>query len=241
VGGCGRHLCVSTRCEPERRALGGGYPTSEPPRWSRRDPAEEVALVAQSRRELLLRAHRHRLRREDLEDCYSQATLELLAHAREGGAFSSRAHVANALEQRFLSRVHDRRRALTGRSPMQAALNAALSLGGAGEEEVEIVDLRADVERRAMLRFELQLLERVAPALTFDQRLVIACQVGLQMRRGEFCHRFGWSPEKYRKVAQRARLRLRRLLAEAAEIEMARARAEVSCARKCPPSGAVSE
>ena len=28
----------------------------------------------------------------------------------------------------------------------------------------------------------------------------------------EFCHRFGWSKEKYRKVAQRARARLRELL-----------------------------
>ena len=37
------------------------------------------------RRELLLRVHRHRLRKEDLEDCYSQATLELLAQARAGG------------------------------------------------------------------------------------------------------------------------------------------------------------
>lgn len=173
--------------------------------------------MAQARRELLLGAHRHRLRREDLEDCYSQATLELLASARKGGVFSTRAHAENVLEQRFLSRVYDRRRALTGRSPMQAALHTALSLGGAGEREVEIVDERADVERLAMLRFELGLLERVAPALSSDQRLVLACQVGLQMTRGEFCRRYGWSPEKYRKVAQRARLRLRRLLAEAAE------------------------
>jgi hypothetical protein len=29
----------------------------------------------------------------------------------------------------------------------------------------------------------------------------------------EFCRRFGWSKEKYRKVAQRARARLRELLA----------------------------
>jgi DNA-directed RNA polymerase specialized sigma24 family protein len=177
--------------------------------------------VAQARRELLLRAHRHRLRREDLEDCYSQATVELLAHARENRALVTREHVANILEQRFLSRVYDRRRALIGRSPMQAALHTALSLGGAGGDEVEIVDERADVERLTMLRFELELLERVAPALSSDQRLVLACQVGMQMSRGEFCGRYGWTPEKYRKVAQRARLRLRRLLAEA-EAEPAR-------------------
>jgi hypothetical protein len=123
--------------------------------------------------------------------------------------------MANVLEQRFLSRVCDRRRALTGRSPMQAALHTAISLSGGVEGEIEIVDERADVERLAMLRFELGLLERVAPALSNDQRLVLACQVGLQMTRDEFCRRYGWSSEKYRKVAQRGRRRLRRLLAEA--------------------------
>ena len=33
------------------------------------------------------------------------------------------------------------------------------------------------------------------------------------MSRGEFCRRYNWSTEKYRKVAQRARARLRRLMA----------------------------
>jgi hypothetical protein len=63
---------------------------------ARSDPAQEVALVARARRELLLRVHGHRLRREDLEDCYSQATLELVALARKGREFASRLHVANA-------------------------------------------------------------------------------------------------------------------------------------------------
>jgi hypothetical protein len=48
-----------------------------------------VALVARARRDLLLRAHRRRLRREDLEDCYSQAALELVARALKGAKFSS--------------------------------------------------------------------------------------------------------------------------------------------------------
>jgi hypothetical protein len=52
-------------------------------------PAEEVARVARERRELLLRAHRFRLRREDLEDCYSQATLELVLAARRGASYSN--------------------------------------------------------------------------------------------------------------------------------------------------------
>lgn len=53
------------------------------------DPAEEVAIVARAKRDLVLRANHFRLRREDLEDCYSQATLELVAHVRNGGAFAN--------------------------------------------------------------------------------------------------------------------------------------------------------
>lgn len=49
---------------------------------------ETVALVARAKREVLLRVHRRRLRPEDLEDCFSQATLELIAAARRGGAFA---------------------------------------------------------------------------------------------------------------------------------------------------------
>lgn len=179
-----------------------------------RDPADQVALVARARREPLLKAHRHRLGREDLEDCYSQATLELIARARRGGTFAGSAHIANALEQRFLSRVLDMRRALSGRSPLQTALHSALTIAPCGEDGWEPADLRASVEERVMLRSQLEWLLRAADELTADQRMVLACQVGLQMSALEFCRRYGWSIEKYRKVAQRARARLRRLAGE---------------------------
>jgi DNA-directed RNA polymerase specialized sigma24 family protein len=172
-----------------------------------------LAQVAHAKREILLRVHRHRLRKEDLEDCYSQATLELLAHTGRGGHFSSRAHAANALEQRFLSRIHDRRRALSGRSPMQAAIETALPLDCFEPEQPELVDVRAELETLVLLREELRRVESVARELTPDQQLILACQVGMQMGRAEFCRRYGWTPEKYRKVAQRARAQLRRLLA----------------------------
>jgi DNA-directed RNA polymerase specialized sigma24 family protein len=175
------------------------------------DAAEEVALVARAKRELLLRVHRHRLRAEDLEDCYSQATLELLAHARRGGRFASRLHLANTLEQRFVSRVRDRRRALSGRSPMQAALEAAMSLDRTSEE-IEVVDLRAELETLVMLRHDLRRVQAHAQRLTDDQRLVLAAQVG-QISPADFCRIHDWSSEKYRKVAQRARTRLRSLMA----------------------------
>jgi DNA-directed RNA polymerase specialized sigma24 family protein len=172
------------------------------------DPAEDVALVIAARRGLLLHAHRHRLRREDLEDCYSQASLELVVQARTGRVFHSRRHVENAVEQRFLSRIQDRRRALGGRSPMQAAFERASPIG---EQHLEIADARSEPEQLVMLRQQLRRLEQLARELTDDQRLVIAWQLG-ENGRAEFCERFGWSPEKYRKVAQRARARLRELM-----------------------------
>jgi DNA-directed RNA polymerase specialized sigma24 family protein len=168
--------------------------------------------VARARRDLMLRAHRHRLRREDLEDCYSQATLELVTRALKGATFSSRSHIENTLEQRFVSRIHDRRRALGGRSPMQAALETAMSIGAADEQQIEIIDARAELEKLVILRHELRRLEALARReLTVDQRMVLAAQLG-QMSRADFCRRFKWSDEKYRKVAQRGRARLRRLM-----------------------------
>jgi DNA-directed RNA polymerase specialized sigma24 family protein len=171
-----------------------------------------VALVARARRELLLRAHRHRLRAEDLEDCYSQATLELVAYTRRGGRFASRLHLANTLEQRFVSRIRDRRRALSGRSPMQAALEAAMPLDCAAEKQIDIVDVRAELEALVILRHDLRRVRALAQQLSADQRLVLAAQLG-QISRADFCRLHGWSPEKYRKVAQRARARLSSLMA----------------------------
>jgi DNA-directed RNA polymerase specialized sigma24 family protein len=169
--------------------------------------------VAHAKREVLLRAYRHLLRREDLEDCYSQATLELLAQARRGVTFAGARHVANTLELRYVSRVRDLRRALAGRSPIQAALGSALSLGGVEEPELAIVDRRADVEELALLRIEVRQVQRAAQRLSVDQRLVLASQL-LGTRCADFCREFGWSTEKYRKVAQRGRARLRRLASD---------------------------
>ncbi len=218
------------------------------------DRVQEMALVAQARRELLLRSHRHRLRKEDLEDCYGQATLELLAQARAGGGLASgakggvsgapvgargapggpaaapagapgarseapgaprapmtRAHMANLLEQRFVSRIQDRLRALGGRSPAQAVLDHALPLSDAANG-IEVADVRAEIERIVMLRSDLRSLGQVIHELTPDQRLVLVSLAGEEVECAEFCERHGWSKEKYRKVSQRARARLRELL-----------------------------
>jgi DNA-directed RNA polymerase specialized sigma24 family protein len=180
-----------------------------------RDLSEEVAAVASAKRGLLLRVHRHRLRPEDLEDCYSQATLELIAHVKAGGSFACRSHIANALELRFISRARDRHRAFGGRSPTLAALERADRLGAVPGEGPEIVDRRAAVDEHVIVRDELRRAVSLMRLLTPDQRLVLRSQLA-----GEPCARLcakrGWSREKYRKVAQRARARLRALMAETA-------------------------
>lgn len=172
-----------------------------------------MAAVAAAKREVLLRVHRHRLRREDLEDAYAQASLELVVLARRGRPFASRAHLANSLEQRFLARVQDRRRAVSGRSPIAAALEGAVPFG-AGEDAVEIPDERADPLRVAIGRDELARLRRHLYALTPDQRLLLESQLS-EITCEELCASRGWTREKYRKVAQRARGRMRSLMAEA--------------------------
>jgi DNA-directed RNA polymerase specialized sigma24 family protein len=184
-----------------------------------------VALVVCSRRERLLAVHRHRLAREDLEDCYSQATLELLARAGRCEGFLNKAHIVNALEQRFLSRIHDRRRALSGRSPIEMAIATALPLGGRWQGEVEIHDARADIERLTLLRHDLRRISELSLELSPDQRLVLASQLTGETKPGEFCRVHDWSLEKYRKVGQRARARLARLLA-----------GEVTCPAGAQPS-----
>jgi DNA-directed RNA polymerase specialized sigma24 family protein len=170
----------------------------------------------------MLRVHRHRLRREDLEDCYSQATLELIVHVKAGGSFAGRRHIANALELRFVSRARDRRRALSGRSPIQAALEQAETLAAAVGEGVEIVDRGAAVDAQVILRDELRRLAQTTRMLSADQRLVLASQLGGETC-AQLCGRCGWSREKYRKVAQRARARLQALMGEADVPRRARA------------------
>ncbi|MGH2834615.1 MAG: hypothetical protein ACRDKD_00275 [Solirubrobacteraceae bacterium] len=192
------------------------------------DPSEAVALVARERREALLAVHAHQLGRAELEDCYSQATLEMLARARRprgsireaggaaGGPFLSGEHIANALDQRLRSRVQDRRRALAGRSPIEAAMAWAVPLPPC-EEGASIcrllIDRRADVVQTALLREELVRIVRFSRELTRDQRLLLSSQVGAEQTPSAFCAQHGWSLEKYRKVGQRARARLNALLA----------------------------
>jgi DNA-directed RNA polymerase specialized sigma24 family protein len=182
---------------------------------------DAVAAVAARKRELLLRAYRDRLPVEDLEDCFSQATLELLLRARlaergAGRGFEGVAHIANALEQKLRSRIQDRLRARGGRSAIEAALAGAVPIGAPGEGGIEIADCRSAIEDTVVRRIHLRDMLRLARRLSFDQRLLLSTQLQLDLSAREFCERFGWSLDKYRKVDQRARARLRALAAETA-------------------------
>ncbi len=127
--------------------------------------SQEMALVAQARRALLLRTHRHRLCKEDLEDCFSQATLELLAKAREGrrrwGLVPEPARTWRTCSSSASSRASTTIAARCGgRSPALAALAHARRLGD-GADGFEVADVRAEIERIVTLRTDLRSLGQV--------------------------------------------------------------------------------
>ena len=164
--------------------------------------------VFAAKRSVLLRVHRRRLpEREDLEDSLAQAAMELSVAAIAGRLSSEPSLVAVALETRFLSRVIDRQRALAGRSAIRSAERQALPI----DQVAERVAARDEVFQQVVARDELAALLRRLARLTSDQRLVIAHELfgRDEARRAEFCARHGWTLAKYRKVAQRARARLR--------------------------------
>ena len=109
---------------------------------------------------------------------------------------------------------------MSGRSPIQAANHTALRPvvdqegGGETSPVAAVADPVADVAARVADRDDVRRLRELADELTADQRLVLACQVALDMECQGFCARFGWSAEKFRKVAQRGRARLRVLVAD---------------------------
>jgi hypothetical protein len=163
--------------------------------------AEGVAAVLAAEGDLL-RVHRRRLPREDLEDCLGQAVLELVG--RRGPTGSPTRHIDNALEKKLLSRVTDRQRWLSSRArvfgPHDEATGAtaglvsddgALDIPAADAGPAEAVGDREDLRRH----------HEVAAELPDEERPVLACQVSLGMGTREFCERFRWTPAKFRRVA----------------------------------------
>jgi DNA-directed RNA polymerase specialized sigma24 family protein len=180
-----------------------------------RTPDELVGRVAARQRETLLDSYRRVLPREDLEDALGQAVLEILLAGRRR-TFADECHLANALHQKFRSRIIDRRRALAGRSPIERALATSMRVQPVGELSLDVADPCAEVEGKVVALDELRRIIRVAgEQLTADQRAVITHAAG-GGRRAEFIAQHGWGSEKYRKVGQRGRARLRRALAASA-------------------------
>lgn len=103
---------------------------------------------------------------------------------------------------------------MRGRSGIEAAMAQALPVDGTQPGGADLEDRAAAVERQVLARTELKVVREVMADLTRDQQLVLASQVLVDLEPADFCRRYGWSVEKYRKVAQRARGRLRSLVDE---------------------------
>jgi DNA-directed RNA polymerase specialized sigma24 family protein len=173
--------------------------TRQPTRTSDLIAREALALRA-----TLIRAYRSNASREDLEDLHSQAVLELLARAERDPTLTSPDHIRNALRQKFDSRILDHHRAAAGRSPATHARTRTRPLDDALDRCVADRDPLHEAIARETLR-ELAVAIR---ELTRDQQLVLASQLNGETPR-ECCRHTGWTIDKYRKTAQRARARLR--------------------------------
>ncbi len=134
-------------------------------------PNEELfAQHAARLRRPLLHAYRYAAPREDLQDIYAQAVLELLLRVRRDSTFNTPRHFAAALELRFKSRIADRHRALGGRSAGAAAFEHAVRL----DDPAAAVRGWFDVEREVIARERLRTLVRAVeqlPALKRDALL----------------------------------------------------------------------
>jgi len=161
-----------------------------------------VAELASRKRAALLSAYRGKLRPDELEECLSQAVLELLVRAGRGDGFASPLHVERSLEQKLRSRITDRLRARAGRSPLLAAIERS----GGDAELAGVADPRVGVEETVALRELLVRITEAARKLTAAQRLALATQLGAGGGSG--------AGEKERKARQRAREKLRALVLE---------------------------
>ncbi len=173
-----------------------------------RSAEQLIAEVSRARWDALLRLHHRRLPKPDLEDCLQQATLELVVQARRGGIPAERQLIAGALEHKFQSRIIDRHRAVAGRSPQIAANAHAAPIDALGET----LPGPHDTAQAVVARDELRRITSRLRDLTPDQRLVLAHETFAADTPVEFCERHGWTASKYRKVGQRARARLDKLL-----------------------------
>jgi len=173
--------------------------TRQPTRTS-----ELIAREALALRATLIRAYRSSASREDLEDLYSQAVIELLARAERDPTLTSPDHIRHALRQKFDSRILDHHRAVAGRSPATHARARTRPLDDTLHQHAGERDGLDQLIARETLRE----LAAAIRELTPDQQLVLASQLNGETPR-DCCGHTGWTIDKYRKTAQRARARLR--------------------------------
>ena len=163
-----------------------------------------IAHEALALRTTLIRVHHSNASREDLEDIYSQAVIELLARAERDPTLTSPDHIRRALRQKFDSRILDYHRAVAGRSPTTHARARTRPLDDTLDQRVGDRDGLDLLIARETLRELAAAIRQLTP----DQQLVLASQLNGETPR-ECCRHTGWTIDKYRKTAQRARARLR--------------------------------
>ena len=113
---------------------------------------ELIAAEAVALRPVLLRVHAAAARREDLEDIYSVAVIELLKRARRDPTLATVAHVRSSLRQKFESRILDHHRAVAGRSSAVAAGASACPLELVADTLPAARDTLGEVLQRHELR-----------------------------------------------------------------------------------------
>jgi len=78
-----------------------------------------------------------------------------------------------------------------------------------GDDAHELVDPVTDLDTQVLEREHIDAIASRTDELSASERLVIGTQLGLPLDAASVCSAAGWSREKYRKTAQRARDRLR--------------------------------
>ena len=155
-----------------------------------------LAREAERLRRPLLGRHHYAATREDLEDIYAQSVLEVLLRVRRDPTLTSAGHIANALYQRFTSRLADHSRARAGRSPSAAAIAGAVRLG---HRETMLGASTIDVEHEVIARERIREVLHALHDLPAPQRAAILADIGIATANG------GGNCETQRKRCWRAR------------------------------------
>jgi hypothetical protein len=171
-----------------------------------------------AKRDILMRVHHWWLSRPDIEECMCQAELELFASVKRGHVLRSFQHACNSLEQKFVSRIADQRRAIGGRSATKRALNCAYSLSQHYDKDIEEggwepSDAKLDVFETVSNKLDLQAILDEIQICREDFQKVFHYELFGSGSRADYAASQGWGMETFRKIDQRGRQRLRAAIA----------------------------